>query len=105
MKSDLVRAEGLGLSRWCVVLAGVAGLAASALGDDDDQKLLDRQPPVVRKLWRNADPWKLLSLEGPILDQGDTTFDMRNVQLLSWIPVNNFPGFGGSVSNQSGADC
>ena len=105
MRSDLVRAGGPGPYRWCVLLAGVAGLAASALGDDDDQKLRDLRPPVLRSIWRNPDAWKLMSMAPPVADPGDATFPSKNIELITWVPVNNFPGYSGSINNQSGADC
>jgi choice-of-anchor B domain-containing protein len=91
--------------RLALMLTAVAGLAAAALGDEDDKKLQDRKPAVLGSTWRNPDPWKLLSRQGPVSNNGDATFPSRNINLLTWMPVNTFPGFSTAINNQSGADC
>jgi choice-of-anchor B domain-containing protein len=100
-----LRAEGLGLFRFSLALAAAAGAAVPALADDDDKKLLDRQPMIRAPIYRNADAWKLLSLSGPISGHGDETFPSKNIILSSWLPVNTFPGYSTSWENQSAADC
>jgi choice-of-anchor B domain-containing protein len=82
-------------------LGTVAALAAAvcpALARDPDfQKLKDRVPPFRGPVV--AGPAAQSLLRAP---SGGTrsTFDSRHVQLLSWMPLNTFPG-----TNNTGADC
>jgi choice-of-anchor B domain-containing protein len=39
---------------------------------------------------------------GPIGNNGDASFPVRNIILNSWLPLNSFPGF---VAGSNGADC
>ncbi len=74
--------------------AGGVGLPSThALADEDSQKLKDRKPAYIGPIYRN-----------PAGGVTDGPFANQNVLLKSWIPLNNFPGFGGA-SQQSGADC
>jgi choice-of-anchor B domain-containing protein len=98
-RNELVLAEGL--VRMMAVLA-VAGSATGVLGDDDDKKLQDKKPAVVAQVWRNPDPWKLLSREPAVTNTTDATFPSRNVTLLTWMPLNSFAGF---TAGANGADC
>ncbi len=71
-------------------------LAPPALGDtEDDPKLKTRKPAVIHPIVR----YKSLGTgqAGP-----DGTFPALNVDLRTWIPLNNFPLWPG---NGSGADC
>jgi choice-of-anchor B domain-containing protein len=103
MEDSLVRSRGIRSLPLALVLA--AGAAHPALADDDDKKLLDRQPMIKAPVFRNADPWKVMSFSGPISATGRDNFESRNLSLLSWMPVNTFPGYSTQLNNQSGADC
>jgi choice-of-anchor B domain-containing protein len=87
----------------CVIAA--AGTCRSVRADDDDKKLLSKQPAVVAPIYREpVDPWKVASRvnANPNAGLGDDVFQFRNVSLKSWIPLSNFGGF---TSGSSGADC
>jgi choice-of-anchor B domain-containing protein len=98
--AGLVRVVGLAAAASAI---GTPWLAARA--DDDDPKLLNRQPAIKAPVWRTPDAWKLQGLEPPAMGGPDATFESRNVQLLAWIPTNNFPGYSGAFNNTNGADC
>ncbi|MBL9031675.1 MAG: choice-of-anchor B family protein [Phycisphaerae bacterium] len=91
------------------LVAGLAGVGASAWADDDDKMLRDRKPAVVGPMFRGgavgagADAWKLAT-PGPVAAGPDSTFPQKNIALKAWIPLNNFPGFAGA-GTQTGADC
>ena len=84
----------------CLAAAVVAGLAAAAFADEDSRKLADRVPafrgPIVRGPAAEA-----LSRAGGGGGGGVAAdFASKDISLLSWIPLNNFPGGQGS-----GNDC
>ncbi len=74
-----------------LVLLAAGALAHPALADEDDHKLRTRKPAIVHPIVRGAPG----TPEGP--------FQVKNVQLKSWIPLSNFAGFPGPGG--SGADC
>ncbi len=86
-------------------LALVALAGSTLRADDDDKKLLNKQPAVIHAQTHSNTPdaWKLRDRLGPIGGQTDDTFQSRNIILKSWLPLNTFPGFPGSSA--SGADC
>jgi choice-of-anchor B domain-containing protein len=88
---------------WSLVVSLLAGGVSPARADDDDGKVRDKKPAVLRSAYRNPDPWKVLSLAGPVNGGGDSTFPSRNISLLTWLPLNTFPGYGSGQA--SGADC
>ena len=70
------------------VFAGPGDPPATA-GDEDALKLLDREPPVFR--------------QGQTDDGnggGERAFDSKNITLLAWLALNDFPG-----GSTSGNDC
>lgn len=67
-----------------VVILGLCGLAQA---DEDGRKLLDLEPMVPGPIWRLG-------------DGSQRGFGAYGVTLLSWLPLNNFPGGHGS-----GNDC
>ncbi|MBL9031754.1 MAG: choice-of-anchor B family protein [Phycisphaerae bacterium] len=84
------------------VIASVCGSVRPALADDDDKKLLSKQPAFQGPVMRFPDAWKINEAAPRVPAPGDSTFPSKNVQLKSWIPLNNFAGFS---AGDNGADC
>src|SRR5205085_5021701 len=76
----------------------------SVRADDDDPKLVNRKPAIIRPAWRNPDPWKLTN-HGPFDPASDASFPSRSMDLLAWLPVNTFPGYSPNYGAINGADC
>ncbi|KAA0216499.1 MAG: choice-of-anchor B family protein [Leptolyngbya sp. PLA3] len=68
-------------------LVVILGLCGPAQADEDGRKLLDLKPMVPGPIWRLG-------------DGAPRGFNSSGVTLLSWLPLNNFPGGHGS-----GNDC
>ncbi len=95
-----MKTSGLSVSGVAILGCGAAvvvflGVASTARADDDDQKLRDRKPAVVHPIVRYRDP------RGGA-GSPDATFESKNIELVTWIPLNNFPGY---TSGSNGADC
>lgn len=73
------------------------GLATNAVADEDYRKLKDREPAFQGPIVTGAAAQALVGGEGT---RG--MFDASGVSLLSWIPLNNFPGGAGQ---NTAADC
>ncbi|MFM9995899.1 MAG: choice-of-anchor B family protein [Phycisphaerales bacterium] len=82
----LDRIAGSAITLGCL---GVIGFTTAARADEDDKKYL-RTPPFIGPIVRyNQLP---PGGAGP-----DGTFPMQNVNLATWIPLSNFPGFAGAT--------
>jgi len=68
-------------------------MARTAWADDDDKKLRSKQPAFQGPVMRFPDAWKIANAAPRVPSAGDATFPSKNVQLKSWIPLNNFAGF------------
>ncbi|MFN0131072.1 MAG: choice-of-anchor B family protein [Phycisphaerales bacterium] len=84
------------------ILMAVCGSVQTAHADDDDKKLLSKQPAFQGPIASFPDPWKIANAEPRGESPPDATFPSKNVSLKSWIPLNNFAGF---TAGANGADC
>src|SRR5262245_29723257 len=82
------------------LIVAMAGTVFPARADDDDKKLLDKKPAVLGPRV-SPDPWKLAS-RLPDVGGGDAVFPTKNVNVKTWLALNQFPGF---VSGDNAADC
>ncbi len=83
------------LVRPAACLAVLAGVVAAAHADEDGRKLLDRRPPFSGPIIKGAEAKALMQMDnGP--------FPAKNVELLSWIPLNNFAGSPASAADMWG---
>jgi choice-of-anchor B domain-containing protein len=71
-----------------LMAAAVLSLAMGAGADEDFRKLLDLEPPLIGPVWTLGQPGERGS------------FPAVGVTLMSWLPLNNFPG-----NHSSGNDC
>jgi choice-of-anchor B domain-containing protein len=87
MKFDSNQSRALKLA-----LVMMVGLTATVQADEDGKKLRDKQPPVFGPIIKGDEAKALMQSDnGP--------FAAKNIELLSWIPLNNFAG-----NNTSAAD-
>ena len=84
------------------ILLSLLVLTATAplLAHDDDPKRIGRVAPVQGPIWRNNAVANLQGSAGGGGTQNSLGFASQDVQLMAWIPLNNF-GTGAST----GADC
>jgi choice-of-anchor B domain-containing protein len=96
--------QGLDRPRYGLAVCALLALAAgttSVLADDDNQKILDKKAAVRAWGINSPDPWKMQSRR-PWTGSGDASFQSKNVNLKSWLPLNNFSGFS---AGDNAADC
>src|ERR1043166_7376164 len=105
MKTRTLEASSARFAAGLAALCAVAGTVRSVLADDeDDPRYLKRQPAVVGPIRHAPDPWKTATPHSPVGGGADDVFQSRNINLKTWIPLNNFPGFS-TATSPSGADC
>lgn len=80
------------VSLLCGMVSVIAGLPLGAWADNSEPFELDRQPCYIGPAFRRAALDALAAEPGGLERGAIAEFQFRNALLLSWLPLNQFPG-------------